>query len=196
MESPRTYVQTARATATAGTRRRILDETVALVLRQASVDIVLADIAGAAGVSVQTVLRHFGSREGLFEAAVAHARQQVAAERAAPAGDVNAAVSALFDHYDRWGETMLRLLAQEGGSAKTDAVTEHGRQFHDNWVREVFAPDLAIRPADQHEAIIDLLMIATDLYTWKLLTRDRRLPRQQAEQRMLRLIASILGEGR
>ena len=193
---PRAYVQTARAASTADTRRRILDAVVALVLRRKSVEIVLADVAEAAGVSVQTVLRHFGSREGLFEAGIAHAREQVAAERAAPVGDVTAAVSALFNHYERWGDVVLRLLAQGDGSPATDTVTEQGRQFHDTWVRDVFAPLLAPLPADQHEAITDLLVVATDIYTWKLLHHDRRLPRRQAEQRVLRLIMAILGEGR
>lgn len=196
MTTPRSYVQTARAASTADTRRRLLDATVELAREQASVEIVLQDVASAARVSVQTVLRHFGSREGLFEAAVVHARHQVAAERAAPVGDVAAAVSALFDHYGRWGDTMMRLLAEDSGSAEVRAVTEQGREFHRAWVCEVFAPMLAEQLPDQHEMITDLLVIATDLYTWKLLTRDRGLPRQQAEQRVMRLIALILGEQR
>ncbi|OKI81629.1 TetR/AcrR family transcriptional regulator [Micromonospora sp. CB01531] len=194
VNAKRAYVQTARAASAARTRQRILDATVALARRQASVEIVLTDVAESAQVSVQTVLRHFGSRDGLFEAAAAQAVQQVSAERHTPAGDVDAAVATLFDHYDRWGELMLRFLAQEAHDPRVYAVTEQGREFHRDWVAQVFAPMLAARPAGAREAITDLLVIATDLYTWKLLTRDRRLAREQAEGRVRQLIAAILGE--
>ncbi|MFU8851187.1 TetR/AcrR family transcriptional regulator [Micromonospora sp. SL1-18] len=194
MNAKRVYVQTARAAAAAQTRQRILDATAALARQQASVEIVLNDVAESAGVSVQTVLRHFGSRDGLFEAAAAHAVQQVAAERRSPVGDIAAAVQTLFDHYERWGEVTLRLLAQETLDPKAYAVTEQGRELHRDWVGEVFAPMLAARSPESGEAITDLLVVATDLYTWKLLTRDRRLPREQAEARVRHLITAILGE--
>ncbi|MFJ8577985.1 TetR/AcrR family transcriptional regulator [Micromonospora sp. NPDC093277] len=194
MNAKRAYVQTARAAAAARTRQRILDATVALARRQMSVEIVLNDVAESAAVSVQTVLRHFGSRDGLFEAAAAYAVRQVTAERRSPVGDIAAAVRSLFDHYERWGEMMLRLLAQETRDPKTHAVTEQGRELHRDWVGEVFAPMLAARSSDAREIVTDLLVIATDLYTWKLLTRDRRLPRDQAEARVRHLIAAILGE--
>ncbi|MEU3455187.1 TetR/AcrR family transcriptional regulator [Micromonospora sp. NPDC006766] len=196
MNAKRVYVQTARAAAAAETRQRILDATVALVLRQLSMEIVLNDVAESAGVSVQTVLRHFGSRDGLFEAAATHAVQQVATERRAPVGDIAAAVRTLFDHYERWGEVMLRLLAQETRDPKAHTVTQQGREVHRDWVGEVFAPMLAARSPDARETALDLLVIATDLYTWKLLTRDRRLPREQAEARVRHLITAILGGAR
>ncbi|SCF21439.1 regulatory protein, tetR family [Micromonospora viridifaciens] len=193
MNAKRAYVQTARAAAAAQTRQRILDATAALVRQQASVEIHLNDVADSAGVSVQTVLRHFGSRDGLFEAAAAHVVQQAAAERRSPVGDLEAAVHSLFDQYERWGEVMLRLLAQETRDPKAYAVTEQGRGLHRAWVGEVFAPMLATQPSDAREAATDLLVIATDLYTWKLLTRDRRLPRELAEARVRHLITAILG---
>ncbi|MFU8874007.1 TetR/AcrR family transcriptional regulator [Micromonospora sp. SL4-19] len=194
MNAKRVYVQTARAASAAHTRQRILDATVELVRRQVSVEIVLTDVAESAAVSVQTVLRHFGSRDGLFEAAAAQAVEQVTAERRIPVGDVDAAVRNLFDHYERWGELMLRFLAREAHDPKVYAVTEQGRELHRDWVSQAFAPMLAARSPDAREAVTDLLVIATDLYTWKLLTRDRRMPREQAEARVRQLITAILGE--
>ena len=64
---------TSRARAVEETRRRILDASVDLHGERLVADISLDDIAERAGVSVQTVLRHFGSRAGLVEAAVEHA---------------------------------------------------------------------------------------------------------------------------
>jgi AcrR family transcriptional regulator len=74
MKTTRTYTMTSRARGVAETRRRVLDATVDLHGERLAADISLDDIAERAGVSVQTVLRHFGSRSGLVEAAFAHAR--------------------------------------------------------------------------------------------------------------------------
>jgi AcrR family transcriptional regulator len=92
MKMTRTYTMKARAEATASTRSRILDAVIALSEERLSLEIVLADVAARAGVSVQTVLRHFGSRNELFEHAQARQVAQVRAERATPVGDVAAAV--------------------------------------------------------------------------------------------------------
>ena len=58
--------------------------------------------------------------------------------------------------------------------------------------RSVFAPFLAERSPTDREPLVDLLVVATDVYTWKLLRRDRRLTRRQAESRVRRLVESIL----
>ena len=42
--------------------------------------------------------------------------------------------------------------------------------------------------------MIDMLVIATDAYTWKILRRDRGLSRKVVERRMLRLVDSVLKE--
>ena len=64
MNSTRPYTMTTRARAVEETRARIIDACVALHGERPVTDIALDDIAGRAGVSVQTVLRHFGSRAG------------------------------------------------------------------------------------------------------------------------------------
>ncbi len=58
--------------------------------------------------------------------------------------------------------------------------------MHRAWVEEVFAPYLDV--ADDREELTDLLVVATDVYTWKLLRRDRRLGRDRTERRMRRLV--------
>ena len=68
MNTTRPYTMTTRARAVEETRARIIDACVALHGERPVTDIGLDDIAGRAGVSVQTVLRHFGSRAGLEEA--------------------------------------------------------------------------------------------------------------------------------
>lgn len=153
-------------------------------------DIPLTAIAEVAGVSVQTILRQFGSRDGLFDATVEFAAARMAEERRTPPGDPAAAVDAIFNHYEQRGDSVLLALAQENTEHRMAAVTAMGKRFHREWVGEAFTPLIADRPdADE---LIDLLVVATDVYTWKLLRRDRGLTRADAQRRVLRLITALL----
>ena len=192
MKTKRAYVMRARADAVAGTRRRILRAAFELSGEMLSLEIVLADVAARAGVSVQTILRHFGSREALFEAMTTFAHAQIVTERAAPAGDVPAAVQVIFSHYEARGDAVLRFLGQELWDERVKQITDLGRRTHRAWVQAVFAPQLAALPAADREALTDLLVVATDVYTWKLLRRDKNLDRQTAERRVRRMIAALL----
>jgi hypothetical protein len=69
-------------------------------------------------------------------------------------------------------------------------ITRQGKAMHRAWVVEVFAPFLAA--ADDPEALTDLLVVATDVYAWKLLRRDRGLSRERTESRMRRLVEGLL----
>jgi len=182
----------ARADAVADTRRRIMQAAYDLTGERMSLEIVLADVAERAGVSIQTILRHFGTREALFDAVGDFARETIAAERATPAGDVPAAVHVIFGHYELRGDVVLRFLAQEFWDERAREVTERGRRMHREWVRTVFAPQLDGRSATDQEALTDLLVVATDVYTWKLLRRDRQLEREPAERRVLGMIRALL----
>lgn len=190
MKTTRAYAMGVRAESAAGTRERVLDAVIALSEERLTLEIVLADVAERAGVSVQTVLRHFGSRDGLFEAALARQVVQVRDERAAPVGDAEAAITTLIAFYDRVGDWTMRLLAQEHCDERSRRTVERGRKVHRDWVVEVFAPQLAGR-ADR-VVLVDLLVVATDLYTWKLLRRDRRLGATATRVRMLRLVRAVL----
>ena len=181
---------TARASAVEQTRRRVLEATVALHLRRLSADISLIDVAEEAQVSVQTVLRHFGSRDGLLEAALQWATDDVEQERRAEPGDVTGAVRAVVDHYELRGDGVLLLLAQEGSEALAARVTTHGRAVHRRWVTDTFGPLLA--RGEGREEALDLLVVATDVYTWKLLRRDRRLSLARTRARMEALVRAVL----
>jgi len=191
MNSARPYTMTARARAVEETRSRIIDACVALHGERPAAGIGLDDVAGRAGVSVQTVLRHFGSRAGLEEAALASALQAVADERRTPVGDVPKALRVIVDHYERRGDQALLMLSQESHHDLMARIVGEGRALHRAWVGEVFAPYLDLS-ADREE-LSDLLVVATDVYTWKLLRRDRKLGRARTELRMRHLVDSLLG---
>jgi AcrR family transcriptional regulator len=190
LSTPRSYTMRARAESTNKTRERILDAVIALSEERLSLEIVLADVAARADVTVQTVLRHFGSRQGLFEQAQARLVAKVQAERAAPVGDAASAVRTIVIFYDRLGEWTLRLQAQEHSDEPSRRMVELGRRIHRDWVEEVFAPQLAGRR--DREELVDLLVVATDLLTWKILRRDGGMDRPTTCKRMLRLVRAVL----
>jgi AcrR family transcriptional regulator len=192
MNSERAYSMTNRSIAVARTQGRILQATLELATEKLTVEIVLADVAERAGVTVQTILRHFGSRDGLFDAAVEFAGAEVVAERAAPVGDVAGAVRVIVDHYEARGDWVIALLGQEASDERIRGITGPGKQLHRDWVETVFEPQLSDRAETGRPVIADLLVVATDVYTWKLLRRDRGLSRDQTEHRMRHLVDAIL----
>ncbi len=196
MKATRPYVMRARAEATSRTRDVILRSTYDLTVERGSVDVALADVADRAGVSVQTVLRHFGSRDGLLDAVTARAQADVAAEREAPVGDVVGAVRVLVKHYEQRGDLMLGLLAQARQDERARRIVDSGKGLHREWVATVFAPQLAAHPPRDREALLDLLVVATDLYTWALLRRDRGLARSTVQGRMVRMVTALTREER
>ena len=188
----RRYTMNSRDAAMKETHQRILRAGADLMWEKVSAEITLDDVAARAGFTVQTLLRHFGTREALLAAIETFIQQEVVEERQTPIGDVAEAVRVLFDHYERRGDAVLRLLAQEFANERIRQGMEGARQIHREWVEAVFAPNLEVSAADEREQLTDLLVVATDVYTWKLLRRDRQLERQQAEGRVKRLIAAIV----
>jgi AcrR family transcriptional regulator len=188
MKTTRSYTMDARARAVERTRARIADALLELASVRRLAEISLDDVAEEAGVSVQTVLRHYGSRSGLIEGAREHATARIEEERSAPVGDVDGAMRILLDHYEKRGRMSLLFLAQEDDDAVIAGITTRGKRMHRAWVAEVFAPFV-----NGDDELLDLLVVATDVYTWKLLRLDRRLSRSRTQQRMTTLVRAVLG---
>ena len=176
----------ARGEAVDETRRRIIDALVALAGERPFTEITLDAIAERASVSVKTVLRQFGTRDGLFAEAMDIAMNEAEDERRTPPGDVAGAVRIVMDHYERRGRTPLLMLSQEDHDDVARKATDRGRAMHRSWVRDAFAP------ATDDEALLDLLVVATDVYTWKLLRLDRGHSRATTERRMRDLVEAVL----
>jgi AcrR family transcriptional regulator len=185
---------TARAEAATATGERILDAAVAVFWQRPVDDIPLEEVARRAGVSVQTVIRRFGSKHGLFAAAGEREHERVKRQRGqAPVGDLPGAVRNLLDHYEELGLPVLRLLAQEDRSPALRALAERGRAFHAQWCERVFAPALAgLGSADRARRLAQLIAV-TDVLTWKLLRHDRRLSRSQTELALIELLQPLTG---
>jgi len=182
----RAYSSPIRREAAERTRIEILDATIALAYELERTDLTLEQIATRAGRSVQTLLRHFGSLDALIEAAVQRGTAQVARERSAPDGDIAGAIELLVAHYELRGRFVLRVLAREPAE---ETVSGPGRLLHRGWVQHVFARAIAL--ASDPDALTDVLVVATDVYAWKLLRLDRGLSADEVTLRM-RLMTEAL----
>ncbi|MGN6742643.1 MAG: TetR/AcrR family transcriptional regulator [Amnibacterium sp.] len=190
--STRSYRMTARGEAVAATRRRILAAVRDLAYERLDFDPTLDAVASRAQVSVQTVLRHFSTREGLLDAAFVAAAEEIVAERRPPSRDVDDALSTLLGHYEARGEFVLAMLAREAADERVARITGNGKRVHRDWVAAVF-DDRLPATGDRREALLDLLVVATDVYAWKLLRVDRGLPLHTVRARMRAMTDALVG---
>jgi AcrR family transcriptional regulator len=194
-QGKRPYRMGARAEAAEETRRRILDAVIGLHMERYYDQISLDDVAERAGVTVQTVLRRFGSKDGLIDAASEVARERVISQRSeAPVGDIDGAVENLVDHYEEWGESSLRLLAQEDQVPAFRKATDAGRALHYEWVERTFAPLLAERGGEDRRRLLAQLIAVCDVYFWKILSRDLGLSREQTELALKDMVLALKGD--
>ena len=191
MKTTRTYTMRARAEQAEQTRLRIIRATVALGGERPLAACTLPAIAERAEVSVQTVLRIFGSRDSLLREVAERTSAEVVAERTADPDDVPGSIAAVVDHYERRGDTVLLLLGQEAWEPYAAQVTAVGKRLHRDWVAAVFARSLYPLPEARRAAATDLLVAATDVFVWKLWRRDLRRSRDETMERMLELAASV-----
>jgi AcrR family transcriptional regulator len=188
----RPYEMRARAESAAATRERILTAARERIRRQPYDEITLADVAADAGVTVQTVLRRFGSKDGITAAVAAALRPQVIAQRGeAPVGDVPAAIANLVEHYEQLGDEVVQLLRQEQRVAAFAEMTAFGRWYHAQWVGRVFAPWLDAEAGDDRTRLHAQLVAVCDVYTWHLL-RQAGLTRDATEKAIRELVNGVL----
>ena len=184
----------ARAEATAATRGRLLAAAWQHFSERPFETVRLADVARDAAVSLPTLHNHFGTKDALFVAAWGRRMAPEGVRRdSAPPGDVRAAVVVLYDSYDRDGDAVLRLLAQEERIAAVREMADAGRRWHRAWVRRTFAPLLdGFTGAERERRLVEAI-VATDLLVWKLLRREMGLGRRAAERIVTEMVTATKG---
>ena len=106
----RTYVQTQRAVSTLATRAAAPDAAEAAFTAAVYEDVTLAAVAKEAGVSHQTLLNHFESKEGLFTAVVEdiEGRSRRPPERASSPARCARVIDYLMGQYEEIGDVNAR----------------------------------------------------------------------------------------
>ncbi len=195
VKTTRSYNNKARARTAARTGQRILDATVGLWKEAPLHEITLEAVAGRAGVTVRTVLRKYGSKEGLFEACIEQDAAKMMAKRdQAPAGDVPAALRILLADYETYGDANIRTLAMEEELAAARKILEAGRRYHRQWCARVFAPWLPGPSDARYEPSLLAFIAATDVYLWKLLRRDLGRSAEETLETMRRLVEGLIAK--
>jgi AcrR family transcriptional regulator len=179
----------ARAEAAAATAERILDAVVEVFWELPTNQISLDEVSRRAGVTVQTVIRRFGSRDGLLAAAVQRESERIVRQRdEAQPDDPEGAVRVLIEHYELMGDRVLKTLVEEERTPALKPIVDRGRTLHRAWCVRVFAPALdRLRGVERERRLAQLVAIC-DVYTWKLLRRDGGLSRRQTELAVLELL--------
>jgi AcrR family transcriptional regulator len=184
----RTYRQTRRADATERTRNAIVAAAHSLFREDPQLDPSLEAVAARAGVSTRSVIRHFGSKEGLLQEAIAAGIEKAETTRYADPGDVDGAVRSIVAHYEAMGDEVMRWLALAERLPVVRRVTERGVETHLEWVDTVFAPDLDGLPRAARRARRAAIATATDVYVWHLLRRREGLGREATRAAILELV--------
>lgn len=186
MNSARRYSMEVRARGIAENRVSVQRAVVQLAAEQRLADISLVQIAERSGVSVRTLLRYYGTRDELLRTVADELQKLPLGDRPVRPGDVGGALDALSEDYETNGRLMLMLLAQEDTDPIAALVTRRGKESHRDWVCIQFDLDPAV---DDEQ--VDLLVVCTDLYAWKLLRIDRGLSQAEVVARMATLVRAV-----
>jgi AcrR family transcriptional regulator len=182
----------ARAAAAEATHERILEAASNAFMGVWYDEVTLRDIAAEAGVALQTLVNHFGSKDELFAAAAKHIGTSISSLRSTvEPGDLEAAAATLVDDYDRTGDFIIRTLAVEEHVPAVRSVLAGGRRGHQDWVERVFAGGLTGLRGVARKRRVAQLVAATDVYIWKLLRRDKELSREQTITAIRELLEAL-----
>jgi AcrR family transcriptional regulator len=190
----RPYRQTARAAAAEATARHILETFNGCMRSQWFDEVTLDEVARRAGVNVRTVIRRYGSKEGLLKCFAEDFVPTVAVERETPPGDIAAAVGRLVEVYETWGDSVIRNLAQEPRHPALKPLMDLGRGRHRAITAQTYAPWLERLAEPERQRTLDALVAATDVYVWKLVRRDMGRSREETSALLQQLVGAVLAQ--
>lgn len=177
------------------TERHILEAVGEIIATEDFDAVTMRRVAARANVSLSTVVRHFGTKDALLAALVRQGGnddERDRLRRSMEPGDIAAAVRVVVADYEESGRQLMHMLAQEHRFPALSSLLDIGRRGHRAWVRWAFAPQLLGRPAASKPRIEDLLVVGTDVYTWKLLRIDRRLSVRATRTAMTELCEAVV----
>jgi AcrR family transcriptional regulator len=197
MVTTRVYRQSARAAAAEATRERIVEAAFDLFLERWYDEVSLRDVASTAGVALQTVVNHFGTKDAVFLTAIERYSDSINAlrDQVAP-DDVAHAAEILAKDYERHGDANIRALTVEHRFPAIANGLADGRRYHRKWVEHTFPGALAGLSGAARTQRLMALSAATDVTTWKYLRRDHGLSQARTAAVLRELIEALYPDRR
>lgn len=193
----RKYDSSKRQAQAAERRKTIVKCAARSIANSTSDEFRLEDVAQAAGVSVQTILRAFGSKDGLMVATLETEAPDVVdfSEFAnIKPEDIERFMLEMFKIYDKIGDLVIRLLSEEHRSPEFQQALDVGRQFHKGWITDLFGHYIEKKPVHKRQILFHALLVATDIYVWKILRRDEILSLEESVATVAVTLKSLIQE--
>ena len=193
LKTTRKYEMGVRAKAAEKNSEEIISVVGELWMKRSIHEITLQMVAQNAGVTVMTILRKFGSREGLFEATI---RTDTAGiqdvRKESQAGNISQSISILMKEYEYTGPAVIRTLAVENDLPVAAKILKKGRELHKEWCQRIFAQYLPASNDKEYQIMLGAFYAATDVYKWKLLRNDLGYSEEETEKIFIKTVRGII----
>jgi AcrR family transcriptional regulator len=158
-------------------------------------DITLEMVAKEAGLTTKTILRKFGSKEGLTNESLSYLAAKIESERTSTnAGQVDEILKALLSNYEKMGEAAIRTINLESELEIARQIGAKGRKLHRDWCMRMFASFLPDKQSDDYEIQLVSFIAATEIYLWKLMRKDLELSKEQTFSIFKNLVEGLINK--
>jgi len=158
----RAYKKTTRAAQQHERRRAILEAAWSLFASRPFDEVSLGEVAARAGVGIKTIVRAFGSKDGLLGAC---AELDPIPARPVEPGDVAATVRLLAERYEATADAVRSYCDLEQRNPMVAESMLSARTGHLEWLEAVFAPFLPSEGSVRQRRLAALYG-ATEIYVW------------------------------
>jgi AcrR family transcriptional regulator len=193
LKTSRKYKMGVRAKAAEMTSKEIIRVVGELWMKYSLHEITLEMIAQETGVTVRTILRKYGSKESLFDAALQEDTAGIQdVRKKAQAGNIDQSISILINEYEYAGLAVIRTLAVENDLPVAAKILKKGRELHKEWCGRIFAEYLPSPNDKEYQILLGAFYAAPDVYKWKLLRIDLGYSKEKTEEIFLKTIIGII----
>lgn len=156
-------------------------------------EITLEMVSGEAGVTTRTIMRKFGSKEGLLaESLTVLAAEIESSRKETKASDIDAVLQALLSNYETMGEAAIRTISLEPELEIARQIGQKGRELHRNWCIQMFSSYLPDPNTPEFEIQLNSFIAATEIYLWKLMRKDLKLSKEQTFEIFKNMINGLI----
>ena len=154
----------------------------------------LEAIASSAGVTKQTLLRHFGSKDGLLERALSGVTTRSATSGSARRVLTSPGRSTTCSSTTKGGASELSDSVPPMWLAAISELGRRARRLHYDWIEHAFGSALARLGVKDRRRRRAALVALCDVHAWWLLSHDLELSRGEVRATLIDAIQSLIPE--